>query len=212
MLPTTKHGLWFGWVTTTTLTTRTLPHLDVSPPEAWQAHAGTEALQDAAADFNLLDAWRCMNGSTLEFTRFPSGQRAATDSKRRLDRTLVSAPTLDHSIPRVRAAWHIHPAGPLLYPVSAHGRPSDHAGVALTFAFSAQPKPEPRWCFPPRHLQDESMRCALERIILTCQNESTGSGLSGTDQGASPIICSKARHYGGASTSTNKTLFVFAYH
>ena len=69
----------------------------------------------------------------------------------------------------------IHPIDPLLYPVSAHGRPSDHAGVALTFAFSAQPKPEPRWCFPPRHLQDESMRCALERIILTCQDESTGS-------------------------------------
>ena len=151
------------------------PHLDVSPPEAWRAHAGAEALQDASADFNLLDAWRCMNGAALEFTRFPGGQRAHTDAKRRLDRTLVSAPALDQTVPRVRAAWHIHPTDPLLYPISTCGQPSDRAGVALTLAFSAQPKPAPTWSFPPRHLRDEVMRRSIEAIIVRCQRDHAGA-------------------------------------
>ena len=118
-----------------------------------------------------------MNGAALEFTRFPGGQRAHTDAKRRLDRTLVSAPALDQSItiPRVRAAWHIHPTDPLLYPVSTCGRPSDHAGVALTLAFSAQPKPAPTWSFPPRHLRDEAVRRSIEAIIVRCQRDHTGA-------------------------------------
>ena len=93
------------------------PHLDVDPPEAWRPHVGAEALQDVAADLGLIDAWRCRNGALLEFTHFPSGQRAATDARRHLDRALVSSPmALGHSLPHVRKAWHIHPADPLLFP------------------------------------------------------------------------------------------------